>query len=421
MKKPFKWDDNTDQAIELSDKEYISIKKKKEFLSAIKTFLAAIIILPFSLIMMPFVKRKHVDSNDFFSIGIDFTKDTKLQLELLEELDVNRVLLRLKLWEIDNIAELEKFILALNGKKIILQIVQDRENIEDAELFEKNLRTIFSAFKNLIDVFEIGSSVNKVEYGFFSIDEYNRFYKTAYDLKNSEFPNLNLIGSSVIDFEYHFTAHTLFNFCSYRYDGVSSQLYVDKSGAPENAQMGFTLSDKIAWLSTIVWLSPKSKQDLHITQTNYSIKGTKPFSVANEDKCVSEEIYADYMLRYYLLSFASQQVNSVSWHQLIASGYGLVDNSKTIKKRSAFSTYQFMIKNLKNAQFLRMDITRGYYILQCLVNNSLLQIHWSIEPTTLINEDYFEVFSRDAKPIKDEIIDIGSSPVYIYIKDKSNE
>jgi hypothetical protein len=303
------------------------------------------------------------------------------------------------------------------SRKIILKILQDREHIEDLELLRKDLRVIFKALDGLVDIYEIGSTINRAKWGFFSVDEYNRFYKTAYDLKETEFPDAKLIGSGVIDFEYHFTAHTLFNFFKYRYDGVASLLYVDRRGAPENTQMGFTLSDKIAWLSTMVWISPKSEHSLHITETNWPITGTAPYAPTSEYECVSEKLYADFMLRYYLLSFASQQVNSLSWHQLIAPGYGLVDNRDGIRKRSAFYTYKFMIQTLKHAQFLRLDIKRDYYILQCLVKNRLLQIHWTLKPTTLKNEEFFEVYSMNGELIKDEILEIASSPLYIYIKD----
>ena len=76
-----------------------------------------------------------------------------------------------------------------------------------------------------------------------------------------------------------------------------------------------------------------------------------------------------------------------------------------------------MLETLKYANFLRMDIHREYYILQCLVDNRLLQIHWSTKQTTLRNEEYFVVYSRDGELITQDILDIGSSPVYIYIKD----
>lgn len=417
MKEPFNWDSYSDQPAQIQERNYKKKMRKKEIFSIVKTFLTALFILPFSIIMMPFIKRKKVDSHSFFSIVVDYKRESELTLELLDELDVDRILIRLKLWELDTLNELKDFMLKCQNRKIILKIMQDREHIEDSKLLRKDLNRVFELLHPYVEIFEIGSTINRAKWGFFSVDEYSHFYKTAYNLKEERFPDIKLIGSGVIDFEYHFTAHTLFNFFKYRYNGISSLLYVDRRGAPENLQMGFSLSDKIALLSTMVWISPKTEHKLHITETNWPITGTAPYAPTSEYECIDEESYADFMLRYYLLSFASQQVDSVSWHQLIAPGYGLIDNRDGIKKRSAFSTYKFMVKTLKNAQFLRLDVKRDYYILQCLVNNRILQIHWSLKPTTLKNEDFFTVYSRDGKLITDTILNIGSAPVYIYIKD----
>ena len=415
MKEPFMWDCYSDQPAQLKDRVFKKQMRKKESFSLFKTIVIALFILPISLLAMPFVKRKEIDSKDFFSIGIEFDREPELTLEYLQELNTSRVLLRVKLWELHKLEELKLFLQKLTDKKVTLKILQDRENIEDLKLLEDNLEQIFTTLHGLVDIYEVGSTINRAKWGFFSVNEYTRFYKTAYDLKISKFPNIKLIGSAVIDFEYHFTAHTLFNLSSYRYDGVSSLLYVDRRGAPENTQLGFSLSDKIAWLSTMVWLSPKVSQELHITETNWPLSDTAPYAPTSEHECVSEELYSNYMLRYYLLSFASQQVDSVSWHQLIAPGYGLIDSRNGIVKREAFDTYKFMVQNLSKAQFLRLDIKRDYYILQFFVEERLLQVHWSLKDTTLKNEDFFEVYDKNAKQIKDKILNIGSSPLYIYI------
>lgn len=415
MIKPFAWDDYSDQPAILKDKAYKKAMRKKALSSLIKTSLTALFVIPFSLIMTPFVKRREINSQEFFSLGVDFQREPQATMELLEELEVQSILLRLKLWELDTLRELKEFLLLHKEKKIFLKILQDRENIEDLALLKSNLRHIFQELGTLVDIYEIGSTINRTKWGFFCVEEYNHFYKVAYDLKREEFKEITLIGSGVIDFELHSTAHTLFNLCKYHYDGVSSLLYVDRRGAPENTQLGFALSDKIALLSTMVWLSPKSQQRLYITETNWPIKGTAPYAPTSEYECVSEESYADFMLRYYLLAFASQQVDTLSWHQLIASGYGLIDSRETLRKRAAFLTYKFMYATMKNAQFLRLDIKRGYYIFQCLVEDRLLQIHWSLKPTTLKNEEFFEVYSRDGLRVDSEILEIGSSPIYIFI------
>jgi len=417
MQAPFEWDKFSDQAYQIKDREYKKKMRKSEWKSILKTTLTALFILPISLVLMPFVKRKEIDSSHFFSMGVDFQREPKATQTFIEELEMETLLLRFKLWEMNSLESLKLFLEQNSERKIILKIMQNRENIEDLELFKKNMRTIFNSLNGLVDIYEIGTTINRAKWGFFSVDEYNRFYKTAYDLKTKEFPNTLLIGSGVIDFEYHFTAHTLFNFFKYHYDGVASLLYVDRRGAPENTQLGFTLSDKIAWLSTMVWLSPKTEHSLHITETNWPISNTAPFAPTSEYECVNEELYSDYMLRYHFLAFASQQVETLSWHQLIAAGYGLIDNREDIHKRGAFYDYKFMLKTLKTAQFLRLDIKRGYYILQCLVDNRLLQIHWSLKETTLKNEDFFTVYEKSGKLITDKTLNIGSSPIYIYIKD----
>ncbi len=415
MKKPHIWDKYSDQPEVIKDKKYKKEMRKSSLFSLAKTALTSLVVIPYSLVMTPLVRRREIDSSQFFCLGIDFEREPQLTLDIVNSLKIKRVLLRVKLWELDSLDQLKEFIKKIGDKKVTLKILQDRENVTNLKLLKKNLDNIFSTLDGLIDIYEIGSTINRAKWGFASVDEYSHFYKVAYDLKMEKYYEITLIGSGVIDFEYHFTAHTLFNFFKYKYDGVSALLYVDRRGAPENLQMGFSLSDKIALLSTMVWLSPKSKQILHITETNWPLKNTAPYAPTSELECVDEQTYADFMLRYHLLAFASQQVDSVSWHQLIAPGYGLIDNRDGIKYYTAFQTYKFMIESLQNAQFLRLDIKRDYYILQCLVDNKLLQIHWSTKETTLKMEDYFEVFNRDGEVIDDEILTISSSPIYIYI------
>ncbi len=415
MKKPFKWDDYSDQPALLQDKEYKKAMRKKERASLIYTLLSSLIVLPLSILMMPFVKRKEIDSTKFFSLGVDWQKEPQITQLLMQELEVKSILVRFKLWEMEELANFARFIKQNSDKKITLKILQDREHIEDLQLLKNDLHVIFTSLGTSIARYEIGSTINRAKWGFFSVREYLGFYKVAYDLKKNEFPDIRLLGSGVIDFEFYFTVHTLFNFCKCKYDGIAALLYVDRRGAPENTQLGFTLSDKIALLSTLVWLSPKTKQELHVTEMNWPLSNTAPYAPTSEFECVSETLYADYMLRYYLLAFASQQVDSVSWHQLIAPGYGLVDNREGIKKREAFYTYKYMFQTLKNAQFLRMDIKRGYYTIQVLVNDNILQIHWSLKETTLQNQDFFDVYSKTGEKIEDENLTIGSSPLYIFI------
>lgn len=414
MKEPYIWDSYSDQPYPLKDRAYKKSMRKKEFVSLIKTFFVSIFILPFSLLMIPFTRKKQIGSNEFFCMGIDYEREPQLTKELIEDLGVKRVLVRFKLWQMQDIGALENFLRSFKDVKVTLKIMQDREHVEDAELLKRDLDTIFERFKNLVDIFEIGTTINRAKWGFFSVDEYSRFYKVAYDLKMSKYKDIKLIGSGVIDFEYHFTAHTLFNLYNYRYDGVSSLLYVDRRGAPENKQIIFTLLDKIALLSSIVSLSLKTKNELHITETNWPLSGTAPYAPTSEYECVSEDEYADYMLRYYLLAFASQSVNSLSWHQLIAPGYGLIDNREGIRKREAYEVYKYMVHNLKDARFVELKVKESHYIFESLSkDNGVLEIYWSLNDKVIKRESDCRVFDKCGNEIYDEVLNIGSSPIYI--------
>ena len=415
MKEPFKWDNYSDQPALLQDRAFKKAMRQKERGSFVATFFTSLVFLPLSLLAMPFVRRKEIDTAHFFAMGVDFEREATRTQEMLDELGVETIVVRLKLWEMEKLPQLVNFIHANKERKIIVKIMQDREHIEDLSLLERDLESIFSQLREDVALFEIGTTINRSKWGFFSVREYLRFYEVAYNLKRSRFQDIELLGSGVIDFELHYSVHTLFNFCKCKYDGVASLLYVDRRGAPENRQLGFNLTDKIALLSTMVWLSPKTKHKLYITETNWPISNTAPYAPTSEYECVSEEHYSDYMLRYYLLAFASQQVDAVSWHQLIAPGYGVVDNRDGIHKREAYYVYKYMLQTLKNAQFLRLDIKRGYYIIQFWVNEQLLQVHWSLTETTLQNEEFFEVYSKTGKKIEDETLCIGSAPLYVFI------
>ncbi len=418
LKEPFIWDSFSDQPYQLKDRKFKKMMRRRELFSSIKTFLIALFVLPISFLFIPFSRKKNRDSDTFFALSVNLDKEPALTPELLEELGVEHILVRCKLWEMDKLDELEDFILACRYKELTLNILQDREHIEDLALLKNDLRLIFSNFHKKVTRFQIGSTINRAKWGFFSVDEYNRFYRVAYDLKRREFPHIKLLGSGVIDFEYHFTAHTLFNFTPTKYDGVASLLYVDRRGAPENTQMGFDLSSKIALLNSMIALCVKSKNHLYITETNWPIRNTAPYAPTSEHECVDEESYANFLVRYYLLAFASQKVDAVFWHQLIAAGYGLIDNREGLRKRSAFYAFKTLISFLKGSQFLGLDIKKGHHILYCLKDDKQVEVHWSLNQTSIKNKKDFNAYTRDGIAITNDEISIFEAPIYLQIKDK---
>lgn len=414
MKPPFIWDPYSNQPYPIKDRAYKKAMRKKAWASLLKTILTSLFILPFSLLTMPFIRPKNIDNRQFFGLSVNLDKEPSQSVKLVEELGAESLLIRFKLWEMERLEEYLEFVRSFEGKTILLNIMQDREHIEDPALLGKDLQAVFTAFSPYVRTFQIGTTVNRAKWGFFSIDEYLKFFQTAQAIKEKDFPDISLMGSGVIDFEYHFTAHTLFNFFKIHYDATAALLYVDRRGAPENTQIGFALLDKIALLSSMVRLSPKTANHLYLTETNWPISNTAPYAPTSEFECVDEENYADFMVRYYLLAFASRQVDAVYWHQLIAPGYGLIDNREEIRKRTAFYAFKAMLTHLNDAVFLRLLVNKGRYTLFCQSERGLLQVIWSLQEELLTFDADTLCISRDGQESYQQNYNIGSSPVYIY-------
>lgn len=377
MKEPFAWDHYSDQPSIIRDKSLKRKMRRSALFSLIKTFLIGLITLPAALFAILFLQRREIAGENFFGMGVNLDKEPHLTPYLLDELGVKRVLIRIPLWEMDRLHEYVAFIRSFENKHITVALLQDREHITSPDLTSDHFIQIFEALEGVCNTYVIGSTINRAKWGFFSVNEYLDFYGVAYDLKKSRFPNLKLIGSQVIDFEYHYTAHTLFNLKKIRFDALGSLLYVDRRGAPENTQMGFNLIGKIQLLASLVRLSPKISDEIIITEANWPIKNTAPYAPTSEHECVSEEDYASFMVRYHLLAFASQQVSRVFWHQLIAPGYGLIDNRKGIRKRSAFVAYQTMLSHLGDARCLNYRENKGISTLACDTPRGALNVTWS--------------------------------------------
>lgn len=378
MKQPFSWDNYSDQPSIIRDRALKRAMRRSALPSLMKTFLISLITLPIALLLMPFVPRRSIKGESFFGMGVNLDKEPNTTPYLIDELGVKKLLIRIPLWEMEKLHEYVAFIRSFTNKEITVALLQDREHITSPTLTKDHLIQIFEALEGLCTTYVIGSTINRAKWGFFSVNEYLDFYAVAYELKKTRFPHLKLIGSNVIDFEYHFTAHTLFNLAKIKLDALGSLLYVDRRGAPENTQMGFSLLEKINLLSSLISLSPKVSKELIITETNWPIKGTAPYAPTSEYECVSDEDYSDYMVRYHLLAFASQQVSCVYWHQLIAPGYGLIDNREgLIRKRSAFDAYKTMVSHLHDAQFIRYTQRSNEYNLICSTYRGELHITWT--------------------------------------------
>lgn len=411
----FIWDKLSDQPHVMKDKEYKNsmryITKKDIF----PLLLSNLFHFPLSLVFSFVFKSKQKEFKNFFGMCVNLDKGEE-QIELIDELGCEDIQIRVPLAKIDDLELYVNFAKKFKNKNILINILQDREHIENRAKLRESITKIFSSFKGISNVYQIGNAINRTKWGFFSTHEYLEFYALVYEVRNEKFKDILLVGPSVIDFEYHYTIRALFNKFAIKYDKLSSLLYVDRRGAPENTQMGiFDTTKKIDFLYSLSKLSIRSSSDILITEVNWPISNTAPYAPTSEKECIDEDTYTNYMLRYYFLALGSKKVQTVYWHQLIASGYGLVDARGNLRKRTAFEAYKFMIKMLKGATVENFTNSKDLYVLTCKNKKGKFDIIWSSCERKIELEDAGLVYDRFGKELKNDI-KISEEPIYAFIK-----
>jgi hypothetical protein len=178
--------------------------------------------------------------------------------------------------------------------------------------------------------------------------------------------------------------------------------------------MGLDLISKIHILYALATLSPKSSNDVYITETNWPISNTAPYAPTSEYECVSEEDYANYMVRYYLLALGSNMIKAVYWHQLIAPGYGLIDNRDgKVVKRPAYHAFKTMLEQLQGATILSFVQHKAFYEIIAQDKEGLMQVLWCNDTHFELSFDKeVQVISRDGEISICKKVELSGSPIY---------
>lgn len=414
-KTAFIWDKYSDQPYIIKDKVYKNSMRNISKKDLFSLLLSNLIHFPLSLAFSFVFKSKQKEFPNFFGMCVNIDKGDE-QVELLEELGCDDIQIRVPLAKIQKIQEYVAFAKKFKNKNILINILQDREHIENRAKLRESITLLFSSFKGISNTFQIANAINRTKWGFFSVAEYLDFYSLVYEVRNEKFKEFILVGPSVIDFEYHYTIRALFNKYPIKYDKLSSLLYVDRRGAPENTQMGiFDTSKKIDFLYSLSKLSIRSSSDILITEVNWPLSNTAPFAPTSEKECIDEDTYTNYMLRYYFLALGSKKVQTVYWHQLIAPGYGLVDQREGLRKRSSFKAYKFMISLLEDASIENFTNSKDLYVLTCKGKKGKFDIIWCSSDRKIDLEEQTLVFNRFGEELKNDI-KISNEPIYAFHK-----
>ena len=121
---------------------------------------------------------------------------------------------------------------------------------------------------------------------------------------------------------------------------------------------------------------------------------------------------------------ASGKVSKCYMHELIAPGYGLIDNiDGSLRKRDAYFCFKFLIEILQDANTLNFSYKKNLYKLLLEKNNKFIEVVWVSEGNSIIdNISSKEIFDMKGNVILVEeclILTKDVGPVYV-IYDKLN-
>jgi len=279
---------------------------------------------------------------DFIGIGVSPLPGHDGDLrDLVAELGVRHLLVRVPIGDVDRLAEHASFIAGFPGCEVVVAVPQDRAAVCDPLAWERNLRAIIATLHPRVRAFQIGQAPNRTKWGCLNYSDYVPLAEAAQRLR-ADFPTVRLVGPALIDFEPLVLVRSLLNAHRYRFDAVAALLYVDRRGAPSNRQYGFfDLARKIRLHAAVSALSPRlraaDRGRLWITETNWPLIGAGEHAPTSPQECVSESDAATYLRAYFQQAHATGLVERVYWWQLVAAGYGLVDpRYGALRRRPAF-------------------------------------------------------------------------------------
>lgn len=361
--------------------------------------------------------------NKGFCIGVE-NNPSRFEkiIKEVKEIGAKSVLLRIPIWDIDEIEESRNFLIELKRMDIepVITILQDYRSVSEVGYWRKGLERIFNEFCGVSKYFGVGHAWNRYKWGVRSFMQYLDLVEQAEEIRKF-FPDIRLIGPSVIDFEYICTMGVL-NHPKRRpkFDIVNALLYVDRQGAPENKHFGFDLSTKTALMRAIINSVYGEETPFWITETNWPLRARSEYVPTSLKESVDEETYADYLVRYYILALTSG-AQRVYWWQLVAHGYGIIDDiDGKWRRRPAWKAFRTMA-GILDSFVLKNKMKKGSIYSFTFENHKgeIIRVFWSLRKGAILNLDFDveEIISRDGDtiPLTDSLI-LTSSPVYLVSK-----
>lgn len=255
--------------------------------------------------------------------------------------------------------------LAEAGHPVGIGLVQSRQAVLDPTAWQSFMADALARVHTHIHCVEIGHAVNRVKWGLWNLDEMSGLWYSVAELK-AHYPGIQFIGPAVNDFEFQYYP-PLLRTTGAAVDALSCHLYVDRRGAPENAQNGFTTLEKALAGKAIA--KAHGKTGFYITEVNWPLQNTglhSPLAGAyqyqnqRESKLhVSEIDSAAYMIRYALITLCSGATERLWWWRLAHPGFGLIDTKDGWRERPGWKALLQFHRTLGQARFIKREEKSG--------------------------------------------------------------
>jgi hypothetical protein len=292
-----------------------------------------------------------------FGVAVSPTPETwGRNLDRIRDLGVSSLLIRVPSWAPEPVLALHDELARLHreGVAFTFTLLQNREMVNDPERWGAFVGDAAATLADLEPGFQLGHAINRKKWGIWHPDEYLRLMDAAAPAREA-YPACRWLGPPVIDFEYYFTTHYLVEPRPFDFDGVAALLYVDRRGSPDNVQYAhFDLRRKILLLRAVIQASGHPAVPIHLTEFNWPLLGSGKHSPAGEHVQTDEEGQARYLVLYFLTAAATGHVGSAFWWQLVARGYGLLDEDDDWSERRSYRAFRHLLARTRGRTVRRL-------------------------------------------------------------------